>query len=106
MDVGAIFSAVGATKSVAELFGVIDSLDAKVDRLVRSELNAGFRNLDQARAAADERDSLLREARDCFNKAVGLERGLRQGLALLGCAVCHHHLRDAVKSGRRASRPR
>jgi hypothetical protein len=37
VDVGVIFSAVGATKSVAELFGVIDSLDAKVDRLVRSE---------------------------------------------------------------------
>jgi hypothetical protein len=51
VDVGVIFSSVGATKSVAELFGVIDSLDAKVDRLVRSELNAGFRNLDQARAA-------------------------------------------------------
>jgi hypothetical protein len=50
---GVIFSAVGATKSVAELFGVIDSLDAKVDRLVRSELNAGFRNLDQACAATD-----------------------------------------------------
>jgi hypothetical protein len=63
-------------------------------------MNAGFRNLDQACAATDERDSLLREARDCFNKAVGLERGLRQGLALLGCAVCHHHLRDAVNCRR------
>jgi hypothetical protein len=87
-------SAVGLAKSVAEMLGVIQSLEAKVDRLVRSELNAGFRNLDDACIAADERDSLLREARGCFTKAVGLESGFRQGLALLGCAVCHHHLGD------------
>jgi hypothetical protein len=38
MEAGLIFSAVGSTKSVAEMLGVIGSLEAKVDRLVRSEL--------------------------------------------------------------------
>jgi hypothetical protein len=100
MDIGLIFSAADAAKSVAAMLGVIDSLEAKVDRLVRSELNAGFRNLDQACVAEGERDSLLREARGCFNKAVSLEGGFRQGLALLGCAVCSHHLRDAANCRR------
>jgi len=101
MDVGAIFSAAEAAKSVAAMLGVIDSLEAKVDRLIQSELNAGFRNLDQACVAEGERDSLLREARGCFNKAVSLERGFRRGLALLGCAVCYHLLGDAVNRRRR-----
>jgi hypothetical protein len=100
MDVGLIFSAADAAKSVAAMLGVIDSLEAKVDRLARSELDAGFRTLDQACVAAGERDGLLREARGCFNKAVGLEGGFRRGLALLGCAVCHHHLGDAANCRR------
>lgn len=100
MDVSLIFSAIGTAQSVAAMLGVIDSLEAKVDRLLRSELNAGFRNLDQACSAEVERESLLREARSCFNKAVSLESGFPRGLALLGSAVCHHLLGDAINSRR------
>ncbi len=77
MDIGIIFTAVGAAKSIAQLMGVVDSFETKVDRLVRSELNAGFRNLDQASVSEKEREHLLREARACFNKAVSLETGYR-----------------------------
>jgi hypothetical protein len=86
--------AADVSRSVAQLLGYIESLDEKVDRLVSSELNAGLRNLDQAGKSDTETESLLRAARSCFNKAVDLERGYRQGLAFLGLALCHHYLGD------------
>ena len=103
MDIGLIFTAVSVVKSatalrqsVAQLFGVINSLEAKVDRLISSELSSGLRNLEQACSSEGEEESLLREARNCFNRAIGLESGYRRGLAYLGLAVCHHHLEDDV----------
>jgi hypothetical protein len=94
LDIGLIFSAAGLAKSVAQMMGIMESLDTKVDRLVKSELNAGFRNLDQAALSQTEQAHLLREARSCFNRAASLETGYRRSLALLGCALCHHHLGD------------
>jgi hypothetical protein len=44
--------------------------------------------------SAGESSHLLREARNCFNRAVSLETGYRRGIALLGCAACHYHLGD------------
>src|SRR5262249_40732073 len=86
------------SKVVAQFFGIIETLEAKVDRLVRSELNSGFRNLEQACNSENERESLLREARNCFNKAINLEQGYRLGIALLALAVTHHHLGDAANA--------
>jgi tetratricopeptide (TPR) repeat protein len=93
--IGLVFSAVNMTSSVAKLIGVIESLDSKIDRLVKSDLTAGFRNLEQACASENEQTTLLREARNCFNKAIALETGLRQGLSYLGLAACHYHLGDS-----------
>lgn len=42
VDIGLIFSAHGVAKSIAEFTGVLDSIEAKVERLVQSELNAGL----------------------------------------------------------------
>ena len=89
-----MFSTFELAKSVAAFAGIIDSIEAKIDRLVRSELNAGMRILEQASYAAAEQTSLLREARGCFNKAVGLEQGYRQVVALMGLSLCHHWLDD------------
>ncbi len=96
MDIGLVFSAVGVAKSLAEFSEIIDSLDAKVDRLVKSELNAGLQNLQQAQFSNSEKQSLLRDARGCFNRAVTLESGFRQGTAYLGLATCHYLLDDLV----------
>jgi hypothetical protein len=100
MDIGLIFSAAGAAKSVAELLKIIDSMEAKLDRLVQSELNSGLRNIDQASRSEGEQVHLLREARNCFNRAVGLETGYRKGMSLIGCAMCHHLLGDEANCRR------
>jgi tetratricopeptide (TPR) repeat protein len=101
MELSFIFSIIGMAKTAAglpgavkRLMGEIHSLDEKVDLLLRSDLNAGLQSLQQAARAGPERDHLLREARQCFNRAFELEKGYRQGLALLGLAVCHHFLGD------------
>jgi hypothetical protein len=81
-------------EAVKRIIGEVDSLDEKVDRLLSSNLNAGFQHLKQAARADSEQNSLLRDARRCFNLAVELEKGYRKGLALLGLAVCYHLLRE------------
>ncbi|MES1243605.1 MAG: hypothetical protein ABUT39_18505 [Acidobacteriota bacterium] len=94
MDIGIIISGLGLAKSVAELAGLIETLDGKIDKLSQSELAAGLRNLDQACSSKVEAGSLLREARSCFNKAVGLESGYRRGIAYMGLALSHSYLHD------------
>ena len=94
IEIGLIFTTLGVAKSVAEFAGILDSIEAKVDRLVQSELNAGLRTLEQAGRATAEQGSLLREARACFNRAVSLEMGYRRVVALLGLSLCHHWLGD------------
>jgi hypothetical protein len=96
IDIGLIFSGIRVAKAVAEFSGILDSIGAKVDRLVQSDLNAGLRALEQAAHATSEQVSLLREARNCFNKAVSLEMGYRQVVALLGLSLCHHWLDDKL----------
>lgn len=98
VELALIFSAAELTKSVVELTGLLDSIESKVDRLVRSELNAGLRALEQAAHATTEQVSLLREARSRFNKATSLEVGYRRAVALLGLSVTHHWLGDRPNS--------
>ena len=93
---GALTWAADLPSAVKRLLGQVDSLDAKLDRLLAAELNAGYQSLEQAAMANVERESLLREARSRFNHASELEKGYRQGLALLGLAVSHHLLGDRV----------
>lgn len=93
-EIGVIVSGLGVAKAVAEFMGLIESLGAKIDKLSRSELASGLRNLDQARSSAGEAKSLIREARNCFNKAIALESGYRLGIAHLGLALCHSQLND------------
>jgi hypothetical protein len=94
IDIGIIVSGVGLAQSIAELTGLMESIETKIDKLSQSELAAALRNLDQAYSSRGEGNSLLREARSCFNKALGLESGYRRGVAYVGLALCHSHLND------------
>jgi hypothetical protein len=100
IDIRLMFTAIGVAKSAAEFAGILDSIEAKIDRLVQSELNAGLRALEQAAHGSSEQVSLLREARGCFNKAVSLEMGYRRVVALLGLSLCHHWLDDKTNCTR------
>jgi hypothetical protein len=94
INIGIIFSGVNLAKGWAEYLGLVESLDAKLDRLSGAELEAGLRSLEQASNSEVEFRELLREARSRFNKAVSLERSERLLLAYIGLALCHHFLDD------------
>ena len=81
--------------SAAKFSGLIeDNLSTKLERLVKSEFNSAVCELLQAANSVKEQDSLLREARSRFNKAIQLESGPRLGLSYLGLAICHKYLGD------------
>jgi tetratricopeptide (TPR) repeat protein len=87
--------------SAGRYLGLIkEELAAKLDKLAGSELQAGMRALEQAIDSEQERQSLLREARSRFNKAVNIECGLRLALAHLGSALCHLYLGDRINAKR------
>jgi len=74
------------------LTGVMDTVGMKIDKLLQTDLSAGFRALDQAQQAKREQAHLLREARVNLNRAIPIERGHRKAAALFGLAACHHAL--------------
>ncbi|NEQ73436.1 MAG: hypothetical protein F6K23_10365 [Okeania sp. SIO2C9] len=94
MEIGLIFSTAKIALSIAALTGIIDSVDAKIDRLSQADLSAALRSLEQASISEQEKDSLLREARSSFNRAIGLEKNFRKAVAYLGLSLVHYHLKD------------
>jgi tRNA nucleotidyltransferase/poly(A) polymerase len=93
-SLGLMMEGVSLAKSIAEFFGVLDSIDSKVDRLIESELKTGILELQQAANSASEKTELLRSARQRFNKAISLETGYKLCLAHVGVAICHSFLAD------------
>lgn len=95
IEISLIFrTAVPLTKGILEYMDIIESLDSKIDKQSKSELAAGIRALKQASNSETESESLLREARSRFNKAISLEKEDRLFKAYLGLAVCHFFLMD------------
>ena len=93
-SLGLMMEGVSLAKSIAELMGVLESIDTKIDRLIESELKTGILELQQAANSVSEKTELLRSARQRFNKAITLETGYRLCLAYVGVAICHSFLAD------------
>jgi hypothetical protein len=99
VEIGTILKGATLALSAAKYFGLIqDHLRLKVEQLAGSELEAGFRALEQAAYSETEKDTLLREARSRFNKATCLEEGFHQAAAYLGLALCHLNLGDSINA--------
>ncbi len=94
MEPSVIFGSLKLARSIAEFAGLIETIGTKIDRLANAEFEAGFRALEQASISSSEKDSLLREARYRFNKAISLEKEERLFLCHVGIAICHKELSD------------
>ncbi len=103
MDITMIFHEANIAKQLAGYLGIIETMDAKLDRLAGAEFEAAICSLEQAATSQTERDSLLREARSRFNKAISLENNERLALSYIGLALCHFQLGDDY-NGREALR--
>jgi hypothetical protein len=97
-SLGLLTEGISLAKSIAELLGILESIDSKVDRLMESELKTGMLELQQAVNSDTERVELLRSARQRFNKAITLETGYKLSLSYVGLAVCHSHLKDRANT--------
>jgi len=94
MEPSVIFGTLKLARSIAEFSGLIETIGTKIDRLANAEFESGFRALEQASISISEKDSLLREARYRFNKAISLEKEERLFLCHVGLAICHKELSD------------
>ncbi len=79
---------------IAQLLGMVESIDGKIDKLIEVHLKAGMSALEAAQYSDEEQITLLRKARDEFLQAIHLEKSYRLALALLGLACCHSWLGD------------
>jgi hypothetical protein len=91
---GLLIEGFSLAKTVAELTGILESMDSRIERLMDSELKTGILELQQAVISDTESTELLRSARQRFNKAIALETGYKLCLAYVSLAVCHSYLKD------------
>lgn len=89
MDITMIFHGASIAKQIAGYLGIIETMEVKLDRLAGSEFEAAIRSLKQAASSQSECNSLLREARSRFNKAISLENSERLARSYIGLALCH-----------------
>jgi hypothetical protein len=98
VDLSDIFQATSSVTSILAYMGMMESKEQAalkmLQQLADSELAAGLNALQQAHRSQAETIFLLREARNRFNKAIVLEKGVRQAHAYFGLAVCHSNLGD------------
>lgn len=87
-----LFQTSNIAQSVGEYFGLIETLEVKINRLTKADLDAGIRSLNQARnSTTSEQRELIRDARRNFNKAITFESKQRLASAYLGLAFCHYY---------------
>ena len=94
IDISAIFFCVKLSNTIQEYTGLIETVGIKLDKLIGSEFEAGIRALQQAKKSENEKNYLLREARNRFNKAISIESDIRLALSCIGLSVCHQLLGD------------
>ncbi len=92
VDIGIIFAGVSFVKELAGYLGIIESLDVKIDKIGKAELNAGLLTLKQIETSESEKVHLLRDASRFFTKAITIENGERLIAAYIGLAFCQNHL--------------
>ena len=94
IELSLLFGVINSAKSIGDFFNIIESVDVKINKLIKSELNAGLESLRQAQISSCEKTSLLREARFSLNKAIHLEKQDRLFTTYIALAFCHYHLQD------------
>jgi hypothetical protein len=88
----------GLIDTLSAARGALDSSQQKIlqlaEQLSGADVEAAWRMLEQAARSESERESLLRDARFCFNRAISLEHGCRLAWAWFGLALAHCGLGD------------
>lgn len=99
MTPAVIFGSINITKSIAEYLGLIESTNSLLNKLVHQAFKAAQANLEHAyNSSGTIQMDYLRQARNEFNQAVGIEDNEAKIYALLGLAMCQHFLGDEINA--------
>ena len=90
---------IGVSTQIAEYFGLIDSVDSKVTKILHQAFNSAKMNLEYAlHASRQNQIEYIRQARIEFNQAVSVEENENKILALAGLSMCQSLLGDKANA--------
>ena len=90
---------IGVSTQIAEYFGLIDSVDSKVTKILHQAFNSAKMNLEYAlHASGQNQIEHIRQARIEFNQAVSVEENENKILALAGLSMCQSLLGDKANA--------
>lgn len=89
-------------KTIAQFLGIIESVDTKLDKLIKSDYLAAIEILNQAIFSSnyEEQKISFRDAKNLFSKAINLVEYDKLVTSYLGLAICHHYLNDLANTKR------
>lgn len=87
-----IFKAPDLIKSTAAMLGLVESVDSKIDKMLKKDFNNGIRLLNELRLADKRHEFILEQAYTSFQGAINNERGKRKAIAYIGLAFCQYQL--------------
>lgn len=90
---------IGVSTQIAEYFGLIDSVDSKVTKILHQAFNSAKMNLEYAlHASRQNQIEYIRQARIEFNQAISVEENENKILALAGLSMCQSLLGDKANA--------
>lgn len=91
IGLGEVFLVGSLAARIPEFLGLVDSIDKKLDRLIKVDLNSAIALVEKATNSANWKDYLTKAA-EKFESATHKELGLRKSIAYFGMAFCEFHL--------------
>ncbi len=93
MDIGIFFTAGRVISCIGNYIGFIDTIDSKIDKIVKADLNTALRILKEIQNSSSSLQiELIKEAASKFRRALSLEKEIRLCISYLGLAMCQFHL--------------
>ena len=95
MEPTCIFSAINATKSIAEYLGLVESINSDIKALLHQSFMSAKMNLEYAKDATSKNQrEYIFEAKNKFIEAIAVETGYNLVTSYLGLATCQFLLGD------------
>lgn len=92
---------IGGASKIAEYFGLIETVNTKITKLLHQQFHAAIRSMEDARYASGQTQvEYVKQARTEFNQAVAVEENENKILALVGLSLCQYMLGDSQNANR------
>lgn len=95
MSPSLIFGSLNLTKAIAAYFGLINSVDSNVQKLLHQAFKSAIQNLEYAESAVKQNKmEYIKTAKDRFIDAIAVEENENLISAYVGLAMCQFYLGD------------